>query len=67
MQILFRGVRDLRRVHLLSVDRPQIAIEVSGRVLTSVAIDNVDENSNFDKQVDFLELVSDNDEQNKTE
>ncbi|KAK7100137.1 hypothetical protein V1264_023132 [Littorina saxatilis] len=47
IEVLFWGVRDIKRVHLQQVDRPRIDIECAGHVLTSTIIQNCKKNPNF--------------------
>ena len=57
-QIMFWGVREPKRVQLLTVDRPRAEVEVAGVVTTTKPIANMQKNSNFDKTLDFVDLVS---------
>ncbi|UYV81940.1 FER1L6 [Cordylochernes scorpioides] len=56
-QVLFWGLRELRRVHLLTVDRPRADIECSGHVLQSSVILNYRKNPNFAVPVKFFDVV----------
>ena len=56
-QVLFWGVRDFRRIQLLSVDRPRVDVECAGKILQSKRIDNIDKNSNFDEPLQYFDLV----------
>lgn len=58
VQVLFWGVRDLKRVQLTSVDKPRIDIECAGHVLQSAAIANCKKNPNFSIPVKFFDVVS---------
>ena len=57
-QVLFWGVRDLKRVQLTSVDRPRIDIECTGSVKQSSVIQNTKKNPNFSVLVKSFDVVS---------
>ncbi|XP_050432533.1 otoferlin-like isoform X3 [Adelges cooleyi] len=56
IEVLFWGLRDLKRVHLMSVDKPRVDIECAGHILYSSIIQNAKKNPNFSTPVKFLEL-----------
>lgn len=56
IEVLFWGLRDLKRIHLLKVDRPRVDIECAGHILYSSIIQNAQKNPNFSTPVKFLEL-----------
>lgn len=56
IEVLFWGLRDLKRVHLLTVDKPRVDIECSGHILYSSIIQNAKRNPNFGTPVKFLDL-----------
>ncbi|KAK7584153.1 hypothetical protein V9T40_005116 [Parthenolecanium corni] len=56
IEVLFWGLRDLKRVHLMAVDRPRVDIECAGNILYSSVIQNAKKNPNFSPQVKFLDL-----------
>ncbi|XP_060519219.1 otoferlin-like isoform X2 [Cylas formicarius] len=56
IEVLFWGLRDLKRVHLLTVDKPRVDIDCSGHILYSSIIPNSRKNPNFSTPVKFLEL-----------
>lgn len=56
IEVLFWGLRDLKRVHLLKVDKPRVDIECAGHILYSSIIQNARKNPNFGTPVKFLEL-----------
>lgn len=58
IEVLFWGLRDLKRVHLMAVDKPRVDIECSGNILYSSVIQNAKKNPNFSTPVKFLDLVS---------
>lgn len=57
IEVLFWGLRDLKRVHLMAVDRPRVDIECAGNILYSSVIQNAKKNPNFSTPVKFLDLV----------
>ncbi|XP_030765645.1 otoferlin-like isoform X2 [Sitophilus oryzae] len=56
IEVLFWGLRDLKRIHLLTVDKPRVDIECAGHILYSSIISNSRKNPNFSTPVKFLEL-----------
>jgi len=58
VQVLFWGLRELKRVQLMSVDRPRIDIECAGHVLSSSAIQSFKKNPNFAVPVKYFDVVS---------
>ncbi|XP_077301198.1 ferlin family C2 domain-containing myoferlin misfire [Arctopsyche grandis] len=56
IEVLFWGLRDLKRVHFLAVDKPKVYIECSGDALYSSVIQNAQKNSNFGCSVKFLDV-----------
>uniref|UniRef100_A0A8D8QAC2 Otoferlin n=1 Tax=Cacopsylla melanoneura TaxID=428564 RepID=A0A8D8QAC2_9HEMI len=56
IEVLFWGLRDLKRVHFMSVDKPRVDIECAGHILYSSVIQNAKKNPNFSTPVKFLEL-----------
>lgn len=56
IEVLFWGLRDLKRIHLLTVDKPRVDIECSGNILYSSIIQNCKKNPNFSTPVKFLDL-----------
>lgn len=56
IEVLFWGLRDLKRVHFMSVDKPRVDIECAGHILYSSVIQNAKKNPNFSNPVKFLEL-----------
>lgn len=57
-QVLFWGLRDLKRINLAQVDRPRVDIECAGRGVQSVLIQNYKKNPNFSTLVKWFEVVS---------
>lgn len=56
-QVLFWGVREMKKVQLLSVDRPQVLIECGGRGVKSCVIQSYKNNPNFSVQAEAFEVV----------
>lgn len=56
IEVLFWGLRDLKRVHLLKVDKPRVDIECAGHILYSSIIQNAKRNPNFNTPVKFLDV-----------
>ncbi|XP_026527237.1 otoferlin [Notechis scutatus] len=59
VEILFWGLRDLKRVNLAQVDRPRVDIECAGRGVQSSLIQNYKKNPNFSTLVKWFEVNSD--------
>lgn len=56
LEVLFWGLRELKKVQLLSVDRPQVFIECAGKGLRSSVIQSYKTNPNFTTLVDAFDL-----------
>ncbi|XP_006028532.1 fer-1-like protein 6 [Alligator sinensis] len=56
VEVLFWGVRELKKVQLLSVDRPQVLIECGGKAAKSCVIQSYKKNPNFNVQADWFEV-----------
>ncbi|XP_069388583.1 fer-1-like protein 6 isoform X2 [Paralichthys olivaceus] len=56
LEVLFWGLRELKKVQLLSVDRPQVFIECAGKTLRSSVIQKYKSNPNFTTLVDAIDL-----------
>ncbi|XP_006157602.1 fer-1-like protein 6 [Tupaia chinensis] len=56
VEVLFWGVREMKKVQLLSVDRPQVLIECGGRGVKSCVIQSYKNNPNFTVQADVFEV-----------
>uniref|UniRef100_A0A3B3RE10 Fer-1 like family member 6 n=1 Tax=Paramormyrops kingsleyae TaxID=1676925 RepID=A0A3B3RE10_9TELE len=58
LEVLFWGLRELKKVQLLPVDRPQVFIECAGKGIRSSVIQSYKSNPNFTVMVDsfILEL-----------
>ncbi|XP_064626480.1 otoferlin-like [Lineus longissimus] len=56
IEILFWGVRDLKRLQLQSVDRPRVDVECAGHILQSSVIANAKKNPNFTTLVKLFDV-----------
>ncbi|KAL7881937.1 hypothetical protein AOLI_G00087860 [Acnodon oligacanthus] len=62
IEVLFWGLRELRKVQLLSVDRPQVFIECAGKGVNSSVIQSYKSHPNFSMLVDSFEVELPEDE-----
>ena len=56
VEVLFWGVRERRRVQLLSVDRPKADFEVGGITISSKRIEDAEKNCNFEDNVFYADV-----------
>ncbi|NXO69106.1 FR1L4 protein, partial [Phainopepla nitens] len=56
IEILFWGLRDLKRVNLFEVDEPQVIIECAGKKVESEVIVSYKENPNFIELVKYMDV-----------
>ncbi|KAG8570140.1 hypothetical protein GDO81_011112 [Engystomops pustulosus] len=56
IEVLFWGLRELKKVQLLSVDRPQVMIECAGKGVKSSVIQSYKSNPNFTVMGDWFEV-----------
>ncbi|KAG0710969.1 Otoferlin [Chionoecetes opilio] len=56
LQVLFWGLRDLKRLHLLTVDRPRVDVEVAGHIIQSAVLTSARKNPNFTNPVKYIDL-----------
>ncbi|XP_066543887.1 fer-1-like protein 6 [Amia ocellicauda] len=56
LEVLFWGLRELKKVQLLSVDRPQVFIECAGKGIRSSVIQSYKSNPNFSVLVDVFDV-----------
>ncbi|XP_060786149.1 fer-1-like protein 6 isoform X2 [Neoarius graeffei] len=56
IEVLFWGLRELKKVQLLYVDRPQVFIECAGKDLNSSVIQSYKSNPNFTVLVDSFDV-----------
>ena len=54
--MLFWGLRDLKRVQYMTVDKPRVDIECAGHIIQSSVIQNAKKNPNFSTTVKFLDV-----------
>lgn len=57
IQVLFWGLRELKKVQLLPVDRPQVFIKCAGKGVNSSVIQSYKSNPNFTMLVDSFDVV----------
>ena len=57
LQVLFWGLREPRRIQLLSVDRPRIEVQCGCHTVQSSQIRDFQQNSNFDSPLLYIDLV----------
>lgn len=58
IQVLFWGLRDLKRVELFEVSRPLVRMECAGQQLESEEIENFKAHPNFKEMVRYIDVVS---------
>ncbi|NXC62960.1 FR1L4 protein, partial [Aleadryas rufinucha] len=56
IEILFWGLRDLKRVNFFEVDEPQVIIECAGKKVESEVIVSYKENPNFTELVKYMDV-----------
>uniref|UniRef100_A0A673HFN2 Otoferlin-like n=1 Tax=Sinocyclocheilus rhinocerous TaxID=307959 RepID=A0A673HFN2_9TELE len=56
IEVLFWGLRDLKRVNLAQVDHPRVDIECAGKSIQSALIQNYKKNPNFSTLVKWFEV-----------
>ncbi|XP_067033730.1 otoferlin-like isoform X2 [Acropora muricata] len=56
IEVLFWGVREMKRINLTTVDRPQVDIDLAGHVIQSTVIANAKKNPNFQNPVIFFDV-----------
>lgn len=56
-QVLFWGLRELKRVQLFEVERPQVRVECAGQQLESEEIQSYKTNPNFKEVVRYIDVV----------
>ena len=55
-EVLFWGLRDLKRVQFLTVDKPRVDVECGGHIIQSTVIQDANKNPNFTNNVRFLDV-----------
>ncbi|VVD00185.1 unnamed protein product [Leptidea sinapis] len=56
IEVLFWGLRNLKRIHFLSVDKPRVDIECAGHIIYSSIIQNAKRNPNFSNPVKYIDV-----------
>ncbi|MCI4389544.1 hypothetical protein PGIGA_G00099320 [Pangasianodon gigas] len=56
IEILFWGLRDIKRINLTQVDKPRVDIECAGKGVQSALIQNYKKNPNFSTLVKWFEV-----------
>ncbi|XP_070555330.1 otoferlin-like isoform X1 [Ptychodera flava] len=56
LEVLFWGMRELKRLQLLTVDRPRVDIECAGHIISSTIIENTAKNPNFSNAVKYIDV-----------
>ncbi|XP_048582007.1 otoferlin isoform X3 [Nematostella vectensis] len=56
IEVLFWGVREMKRINLTTVDRPQVDIDLAGHVIQSTVITNAKKNPNFQNPVCYFDV-----------
>lgn len=57
VEVLFWGLRDLKRINLMAVNHPRVEVEIAGKSIESEIIENYKKNPNFSIPVKFIEDV----------
>lgn len=57
-QVLYWGLRDLKRVNLFEVEKPQVRMECAGQLIESEEIANYKQYPNFSEIVKHFDVVS---------
>ena len=53
---MFWGIREAKRVQLLTVDKPRVDVELAGNILKSRRIGNMTRNSNFEEPLQYMDV-----------
>ena len=57
VEVLFWGLRELKRIQMMAVQAPRVEIEIAGKMISSGVIQNIRKCQNFDDNIKFLEDV----------
>lgn len=57
MEVIFWGVRDMRKINCMSVRKPRIIVECAGVHVKSDVIKNAKKFSNFEERHTMVEMV----------
>ena len=55
-EVLFWGLRGLKRIQWMTVDKPRVDVECAGHIIQSSVIMNAKKNPNFSTTVKFLDI-----------
>ena len=55
-EVLFWGLRGLKRIQWMTVDKPRVDVECAGHIIQSSVILNAKKNPNFSTTVKFLDI-----------
>lgn len=58
VEVLFWGLRDLRKIHMLPITKPKIKLEVCGEILQSDTIRDTRKSLNFPEPHKYIDVVS---------
>ena len=56
LKVMFWGIREAKRVQLLTVDKPRVDVELAGNILKSRRISNMSRNSNFEEPLQYMDV-----------
>lgn len=57
LEVLFWGIRDMKKINFTPVHRPKIVVECGGVLINSETIENARKNCNFDDNHVMIDLV----------
>lgn len=58
IEIVFWGVRDVKKIHMLPITKPRIKLEICGEVLQSELITDTRKSLNFPEPLKYIDVVS---------
>ncbi|ESN95703.1 hypothetical protein HELRODRAFT_114638 [Helobdella robusta] len=62
IEVLFWGVRDMKRVQFMAVEKPRVDVECSGKIISSSIIRSCRRNPNFSAPIKYVDVdLPDND------
>ncbi|RWS11234.1 otoferlin-like protein, partial [Dinothrombium tinctorium] len=56
LEVIFWGLRDLKKVHFMNIDKPRVDVELAGHTLSSTELQNFKENPNFTNPVKSIDI-----------
>lgn len=59
VEVLFWGLRNLRKVHFLAIKKPKITVELSNEILECETITSTNQCLNFPSTIKFMDVVND--------